>query len=89
MEGERWRERGSVRFRLREEREWRVFDVYEKKGGVLEVDGEGMLEVEGEIVLDVDERAGEKGGVLDVYEEREGVREMLGEKKGALKVDEG
>jgi hypothetical protein len=39
-------------------------------------------------VLDVDERAGETGGVLEVFEEREGVREMLGEKKGGLKVDE-
>jgi hypothetical protein len=38
MEGERWRERGSVRFRPREkEREWGVFDVHEKKGEVLEL----------------------------------------------------
>ena len=40
----RWRERGSVKFRLREmEREGGVFEVYEEKMGVLEVDGEGML----------------------------------------------
>jgi hypothetical protein len=39
-------------------------------------------------VLDVDERAGEKGGMLEVSEEREGVGEMKGEKKGVLKVDE-
>ena len=47
-----------------------------------------MLEVQGETVLDVDERAGEKGGVLEVFEVREGVREMKGEKKGRLEVDE-
>jgi hypothetical protein len=28
------------------EREWGVFEVYEEKGGVIEVDGEGMLEGE-------------------------------------------
>jgi hypothetical protein len=38
--------------------------------------------------LDVDERAGEKGRVLEVFEEREGVREKMGEKKEVLKVDE-
>ena len=72
MEGDRWRERGSIRFRLREmEREWGVFEL-QKEGGL----------------LDVDEMAEEKGGVLEVFEEREGVREKMGEKKGVLKVDE-
>ena len=57
MERERWRERGSVRFRLREmEREWGVLEVYEEKRGALEVDREGKLEV--------GERHGEKEGVL-------------------------
>jgi hypothetical protein len=37
-------------------------------------------EEKGEL-LDIDERAGEKGGVLEVFEEREGVREKMGEKK--------
>jgi hypothetical protein len=32
-------------------------------------------------VLDVGERAGAKGGVLDVFEEREGVREKMRKKK--------
>jgi hypothetical protein len=44
---------------------------YEDKGGV----------------FDVYERAGKKGGVLEVSEEREGVGEMKG-KKRVLKVDE-
>jgi hypothetical protein len=44
-------------------------------------------EEKGEL-LDVDERAGEKGGVFEVFEEKEGVREKIGEKKGVLKVDE-
>jgi hypothetical protein len=45
MEGERWREKGSVRFRLREmEREWGVHEVYEEKMGVSVVDGEGMVD---------------------------------------------
>jgi hypothetical protein len=46
MDGERWRERGSVKFRLRKmERElWGVFEVYEEKMAVLEVDGEGMFD---------------------------------------------
>jgi hypothetical protein len=45
MEGERWRERGSAKFRLREmEREWGVFEFYKEKMGVLEVDGEGILD---------------------------------------------
>ena len=39
-------------------------------------------------VLDVDERAREKLGVLEVSENREGAREMKGEKRGVLKVDE-
>ena len=43
MEGERWRERGSVRLREME-REWGVFEVYKEKMGVLEVDGEGMFD---------------------------------------------
>jgi hypothetical protein len=30
------------------EREWGAMEVYEEKGGMLEVDGEGMLKVEGE-----------------------------------------
>jgi hypothetical protein len=38
--------------------------------------------------LDVDARAEEKGGVLEVFEETEGVREKMGEKKGVLKVYE-
>jgi hypothetical protein len=33
-------------------------------------------------LLDVENRAGEKGGVLVVLEEREGVRDMKGEEKG-------
>jgi hypothetical protein len=35
-------------------------------------------------VLDVHERAGQKGGLLEVFKEREGVREMKGEKKGRV-----
>jgi hypothetical protein len=48
MERERWRERGNVRFRLRErERKWGVLEIYLRiERGVLEVDGEKMLEVE-------------------------------------------
>jgi hypothetical protein len=46
-------------------------------GGVFELRIEGGM-------LDVNERAGEKGGVLEIFEEREGVREMKGEKKGRV-----
>jgi hypothetical protein len=33
-------------------------------------------------LLDIDERAGENGGLLEIFEEKEGFREMKGEKKG-------
>ena len=41
------------------------------------------FEEKGEL-LDIDERGGEKGGMLEDFEEREGVREKMGEKKGVL-----
>jgi hypothetical protein len=44
------------------------------EGGLFELQREGGL-------LDVDEIAEEKGGVLEVFEESEGVRVMKGEKK--------
>ena len=46
----------------------------EREWGVFELQKEGGL-------LDVDEMAEEKGGVLEVFEEREGVWEMKGEQK--------
>ena len=58
-----------------------MFEICRGRGECLNYEERGEL-------LDVDERAGEKGGVLEVFEERKGVREKMGEKKGVLKVDE-
>jgi hypothetical protein len=46
-------------------------------GGVFKLRREGG-------VLDEDEREGEKGGLLEFFEEREGLSEMKGERKGRV-----